>query len=148
MPTAQMKGESPNCCNHRALPIPADGLYWGAVSIKSCLYVTHNATQRENYKLMALMTVYIYIYTPDCCNYRVLPRPLQCPIQSIHVDILYPRFPGSSRGQRSWHEGESLTLGHTLEASVQCQGVAMRVAGRVPALGWPAWPDARARNAQ
>ena len=41
MPTAQMKGESPNCRNHRVLPIPADGLYWGAVGIKSCLYVTH-----------------------------------------------------------------------------------------------------------
>ena len=55
MPTAQMKGESPNCRNHRVLPIPADRLYWGAVGIKSCLYVTHNATQRENFMPTAQM---------------------------------------------------------------------------------------------
>ena len=72
MPTAQMKGESPNCRNHMVLPIHADGLYWGAVGIKSCfLCYTHNATQRENFMATAQMKG----ESPNFRNHRVLPIP-------------------------------------------------------------------------
>ena len=81
MPTAQIKGEFPNCRNHRVLPIPADGLYWGAVGIKSCLYVTHITLHKGKILDSPLVAVITGFYPSLLTGMQLV-----CPCHTQHQD--------------------------------------------------------------